>query len=128
MTKYAIGRHSAGPMETLAQRILDAERRAREERLKNQKDKNQTDLTIEGKTDSTPTEELKIDSQPTGQSYAINRAEGPMETLVERIRMQEAEERRRKSGSKGGKKGSSGTGKGAGGPNTGGSNAGEANL
>mgnify|MGYP003139762593 CR=1 FL=1 len=135
--KQAIGRHPAGPMETLYQRILDAEKRRRQQQLETQKDKKQTDLTIEGKTDSAPTttettatEELKIDSQPTGQSWVINRnPEGPMETLMDRIRQSE-EKRRRRSGGKGGKK-DSGTGKGAGGPNTGnaaGTGAGEANL
>ena len=132
--KSAITRHPAGPFETVAQRILDAERRERE-RIKKEKEKNKDDLTIEGKPDSAPTTEttaaddLKIDPpQPEGP-YAINRnPEGPMETLVDRIRQQE-ERRRRRSGRKGGTK-DSGTGKGAGGPNTGsgGSGSGEANL
>lgn len=136
MTKYAIGRHPAGPMETVAQRILDAERRERERIKKEQeKNKNKDDLTIEGKpvafgdTETTAADDLKIDPpQPEGP-YAINRnPEGPMETLVDRIRQQE-ERRRRRSGRKGGTK-DSGTGKGAGGPNTGsgGSGSGEANL
>jgi len=125
-------RHPEGPLESLANRISDLEKRKRQNQLKNQKE-----LTISKNTDSAPTttknttatEELKIAPTQEG-SYALTRhPAGPFETTAQRIQDNKERERKRNANRGGGRKPPR-TGTGAGSPNTGsgGAGAGETNL